>query len=183
MKTKAPYIVPKFQVRTNCIIKLGDTPTKIFNKILNDYCTRFKVQVVPERQKARILLCLVAQEQGTHGLCISDEDLSTPDIMVQVQCPIVGGFNEEYSFLYFSEILVHEMVHACQILTGREGFAIPEMDGSQAGYFFEPCEIEARVLQAFYAHSACQKEMNKLLETIDKAALSKLDFDNEDDDE
>ncbi len=57
----------------------------------------------------------------------------------------------------FVEVLCHEMVHVMQTVCERdvkETYGVLH-DGADEGesYFFDPYEIEARLLESFYAHS------------------------------
>jgi hypothetical protein len=125
---------------------------KLFLKILEDYCNRFKVEIKDGRYKVSI--CTVEYQNHTvmseMGLTAYGED---NNILVQVRDPYMEGMESSpYVDLKFLEILCHELVHVCQFMTGRKGIKIKgKLDKSdEEEYFFDPQEIEARVLESFY---------------------------------
>lgn len=174
-KKKPPYVPPKYRLQVNSLFDLGINPTTLFNKILADYCARFKVEVRPERVKSKIMLSLIDTEDGNAmGMCIFDGEPkpTTTSLVIQVVCPVLAGESiSTFTGNFFTEVLCHEMVHACQALTGRVGIIV---EGETLGnnkaepYFFDPAEVEARMLQAYYANAVGRKEVHAMLDNLHK---------------
>ena len=147
----------KFEVQTACIIDVNENVNLLFNAIVNDYCRRFKVKIPKAMQQTKVQICFVPETKNEEGLC-AFEDLQHR-LMITVQCPLLGDkhVNRELAQMLL-QTLCHEIVHACQTLTGRDGFA-PDYTKTGVGdedYYFEPFEIEARALADFYAWSNCR---------------------------
>jgi len=78
-------------------------------------------------------------------------------IFIQIRDPFLSGWDENaWVKATFLNTLCHEFIHACQALTGRDGFAIPHCTYNpeipEEEYYFEPAEVEARALADFYRH-------------------------------
>jgi len=66
-----------------------------------------------------------------------------------------------YMLQKFCDIICHEFVHACQNLTNRCGFKVKgltyDKDNPQEQYWFDPEEMEARMLELPYSVLYAQK--------------------------
>lgn len=127
---------------------------KLFASIMDDYCRRFGVGVTTGRVTA---LFSGVGEMG-------DRDFSGVTFegngryLVSVYDPALDQDSDPSEHHYvawaFVTSLCHEMVHVMQGITGRipkiEGFP-PMSDEPDELYFFDPFEIEARILEGFYA--------------------------------
>ena len=125
---------------------------RFFHKILEDYCLRFGVTVLEGRHHVQVSL-IECDTDAFHGTTIRVDDEER--ILVQVRDPFLNDWEPNiFTLQYFVSIIAHEFVHVCQYLTGREGFAIPgatyKMEDYAESYFFDPYEVEARVLQDVY---------------------------------
>jgi hypothetical protein len=126
---------------------------KIFFNILEDYTKRFNVEVTDKQ--IHIYICLVeyAEETTSQGLTIYNEEDNR--ILIQTRDPYLSNWEDNtYTLAKFADILCHEFVHACQSLTGRKGFKVKglvyDKDDEREKYFFDPEEMEARLLEAPY---------------------------------
>ena len=77
-------------------------------------------------------------------------------IHIQLRDPYLNEWEDNpYTKGVFMATLCHEIVHACQHLTGRNGFKVPHMEEdpecSRDEYYFDPMEVEARVLADYYS--------------------------------
>lgn len=130
----------------------------LFIGIFFDYLNRFKVKCTKE--KTHIAICGI--EGGTErdarqlGITIATDDR----LLIQVRDPSLEDTDEELNHMYvtvkFIEVLCHELVHAMQHLTSRSPQSIGlsmryDKRSDEEAYFFDPFEMEARVLESFYA--------------------------------
>ena len=126
---------------------------KLFTNILNDYCDRFKLVVKDEIKEVIICIIEYDAEASSAGLtCYADEG---DKILIQVRDPFLSGWEgNQYVMDKFINVLCHEMVHACQKLTGRTGIKVKglmyDKESEAEEYFFDPLEIEARLFEAPY---------------------------------
>jgi hypothetical protein len=92
------------------------------------------------------------------GVTINTDDR----ILMQIRDPSLSYQSEYecetehfYVVLKFVETICHEMVHTMQHLTGRDGSDMPDIQhnpkSDQEAYYFDKTEIEARILESFYA--------------------------------
>jgi len=122
----------------------------MFVGIFHDYLKRFKVK--PTTNKTHIAICGTREYNEALGVATEAEGR----IHVEVCDPSLE-YDGDHLFVYikFAETLAHEMVHVMQALTSHqsEGFDVVRHDKRNAKeeYFFSPAEVEARVLEAFYA--------------------------------
>lgn len=126
----------------------------IFFNILDDYTERFGVKVT--EQKVQIFICLVEYHEDvpSQGLTIYNADAGR--MLIQVRDPFLNDWEDNtYMFSKFTDIICHEFVHACQNLTGRKGFKVSNLKHDKSDdkekYFFDPEEMEARMLEAPYS--------------------------------
>ena len=99
-------------------------------------------------------------EAGTsHGMTIwHDNDKNK--MLIQVRDPFLNDWENNYYVLQqFLCIMCHEFVHACQHLTGRDNIKSPKIkhdkSSDREAYFFDPTEIEARMLEVPYMCMYC----------------------------
>jgi len=142
------------KVQVACLPECEKEIKKIFFDILNDYSQRFSVEVTDDEVKINI--CIIEYDEGSEsqGLTTFSED--NKKILIQVRDPFLSNFEANpYVMEQFVNILCHEMVHACQHLTGRKGFKVRGMHidkyNPQEAYFFDSEEMEARALEAPYS--------------------------------
>jgi len=148
-------IRPKnIKLTVSCLPNCEAEIKTMFYKILEDYCKRFTVKVT--ERKLKLSICLVeydaeSQSEGLTTIC-DDED----KILIQLRDPFMNDWEPNpYTIAMFLTVLAHEMIHACQFITGRTGFKIPKFvwdkNDYREQYYFDPMEVEARVLEAPYA--------------------------------
>lgn len=126
----------------------------MFFNILDDYCKRFKVTVVD--RKTTINICLVEYDEDTESEGLMTATLMGDKILIQLRDPFMNDWEANpYTVFSFLCVLSHEMIHACQFLTNRKGFKIPNLvwdkKDPKEQYYFDPMEVEARVLETPYA--------------------------------
>jgi hypothetical protein len=127
---------------------------KVFFCILHDYCNRFSVECTEKKITVNICFVEYNEEIGDAGVTINAEEYNK--IHVQLRDPFLNGWEDNpYTLGTFVNVLCHEIIHACQHLTGRKGFTIPKLkynkEDQSEMYYFDPYEIEARCLADFYA--------------------------------
>ncbi|WP_396190176.1 hypothetical protein [Flavobacterium sp.] len=126
----------------------------IFFNILDDYTKRFNVKVTEKPVTISICLVEYGEDAMSQGLTMYNEDEGI--MLIQMRDPFLNDWEDNtYMFSKFTDIVCHEFVHACQNLTGRKGFKVkglkynPKDDKEK--YFFDPEEMEARMLEAPYS--------------------------------
>ena len=152
-------------VHVSCIPDAEKEVKRVFFDCLEDYCTRFKVEPTKEKVKINILFVEYPDpyeydmESGTsHGLTVWQEDSNK--ILIQVRDPFLNDWEPNfYVMQQFLCIMCHEFVHACQHLTGRDNIKAPKIprnaDTEMEKYFFNPTELEARMLEVPYMCMYC----------------------------
>jgi len=129
---------------------------KLFFNIVADYCERFSVSLLHEDFKVDICIVEYSPEANSSGLtCYAQEGDDQNKILIQVRDPFLSGWEgNDYTMDKFINVLCHEMVHACQRMTGRKGIKVKglihDKTSESESYFFDPSEIEARLLEAPY---------------------------------
>lgn len=141
------------RVTVHCLPNCESTVKKVFLNILRDYCERFKVECTKEKYKVQICFVEYNINVGDAGLTVHSEDHKK--ILIQLRDPFLNGWEDnQWTMDTFVTVLCHEIVHACQYLTGRKGFRIPrgkyDKKDKVESYFFNPLEVEARALAGFY---------------------------------
>jgi hypothetical protein len=144
---------PNIKVEVACLPNCEGTIRKIFLQILEDYCLRFNV--LPQTRKIKVQICLVEYDEETlsSGLTSYNEDEGR--ILIQTRDPFMSDWEPNFYTMHkFVCIMCHEFVHGCQYITEREGFDIHHNwlseESGEEEYFFDPAEMEARTLEAFY---------------------------------
>ena len=154
-KGKIPPVPrPKnIKVQVACVPNMEKEVATLFYSILDDYSRRFNVPVTKEVW--HISICLVEYQENNvaQGMAITNFDENK--ILIQLRDPMLNQWQPNlYTLIMFIAILCHEIVHACQELTGRNGFSVRgakvDKKDEMEEYFFDPFEVEARVLQDFY---------------------------------
>ena len=171
-RKKAPYKPPKFKVQVNSLLDVETEVNALFESILADYCARFEVKVTDARKNSKIMLSLIqgsSDPNDVDGLCAYEKENRIPNIHIQMRCIVMENMAPvEFAIQYWKEVFCHELVHACQALTGREGITIDnKLQGFEAEqYYFDSEEIEARLLQSMYANRANRPAMNAIVKKI-----------------
>lgn len=127
---------------------------KLFFQILDDYATRFNLKVTDKPITIDICLVEYSEQSESQGLTMYSE----PDgrMLIQMRDPFLNDWEDNpYMMSKFSDIMCHEFIHAAQSLTGRKGFRVKGLKynkkDSQESYFFDPEEMEARMLEMPYS--------------------------------
>ena len=152
---------PNVRIEIACLPFAEDKITKVFFNILEDYCNRFSVKVKNIKFKISVACVEYDDADKDMGVTICGED-NPGRILVQIRDPFLSDWENNYFtkqlFLY---IMCHEFVHVCQHLTGRDGFRVPKLkydkESDREAYFFDPCEVEARVFEHFYTVMYAEK--------------------------
>ena len=154
MKTMKSKIPKNIKVNVACIPPAEKEIKQLFSDVLSDYSTRFNVPVTGN--KVQIHICLVEYEEKTEtqGLTTMSDDLNR--VLIQVRDPFLNNWEgNRYMSDHFLAILCHEFVHAAQFLCKRNGFTVKGLAYDKKdefeSYCFEPMEMEARMLEYFYA--------------------------------
>ena len=150
MKNK---LFPGIELEVACLPDSENSIANLFWNCLEDYIVRFNTPIIMHPIKIQICAVEYSLEgNGDMGLTMFNDDDGR--ILVQVRDPFLNECEyTEYAMSLFINIICHEIVHVCQHLTGRTGFKIPKMnigEDIREEYFFDPEEIEARVLEAPY---------------------------------
>jgi len=130
---------------------------QLLASILADYCKRFKVKV--DRKKKFTVQVAIVNLIGYEELGCAFE-LDDGRILVQIKDPYLEeGIKPDnlhpYTNSKYIEIMCHEFVHVCQALTNRRTLELEVKHNKKdelESYYFDPCEMEARLLESFYAN-------------------------------
>jgi len=152
---------PKIKVEVACLPASEEKVAKVLFDILEDYTKRFDVKARDKEFKISIACVEYDDDTRDMGMTIYGEE-DNGRILVQIRDPFLSEWENNYFtsqlFLY---IMCHEFVHVCQHVTGRDGFKIPKIkydkESSREAYFFDPCEVEARVFEHFYTVMYAEK--------------------------
>lgn len=127
----------------------------LFANILHDYCSRFNVEVT--KNKVVVVIAGVSDyDDGSVGVTYEGNNR----YLAHVYDPCLDQGEDTVSnhrlvTWSFITALCHEIVHVMQHLTGRkpefETYPAKDSEDPEELYFFEPSEIEARILEGFYA--------------------------------
>jgi hypothetical protein len=153
-KKKKDYNRPKnIRVTVACLPKAENEVRQVFFDCLNDYSKRFKVPITDK--KFVVHICLVEYSEGNveQGLTIYNDVDNR--ILIQLRDPLLNDWGTSYYVMdKFINILCHEIVHACQYLCNRKIPKFNRLDYDKKDlreqYFFDPSEMEARMLEAPY---------------------------------
>jgi len=135
--------------------------------IVKDYCRRFKAKIT--KNKVHISIAGIENSRagpGTPiGMTIANYDNAGKEvnrILVQIRDPYLDddvSSKHIYILFCFLQVICHEFVHVAQHLTGRLNGKTNNFDfikytkkRRDERYFFDPDEIEARLLETFYAY-------------------------------
>jgi hypothetical protein len=153
-KKKKDYDRPKnIRVTVACVPPAENEIRKLFFDCLNDYSKRFKVPITDKKFVVHICLVEYNESQGEQGLTIyNDVDRR---ILIQLRDPLLNDWGtSHYVMDKFINILCPEIVHACQYLCNRKIPKFNKLDYDKKDlreqYFFDPSEMEARMLEAPY---------------------------------
>jgi len=126
----------------------------LFNLMLKDYCKRFNVKVSKEPWHVGVAFVnLNGYEEPGCTMLVENNT-----ILVQVKDPFLDDQlpgNYPFTNAKYIEIICHEFVHVCQTLTGRKGLDLTVKHNKKdklEKYYFDPEEMEARLLESFYAN-------------------------------
>jgi hypothetical protein len=140
------------------VICMSDTEKLIkdlFFDILNDYSNRLSAPITEKKTDITITMVHHSPEDDSAGVVfIADDKVK---IMILIRDPLLNEWEPNpYTVSKFVTVLCHEIIHACQAITGRKGFRIPRAKVNkkdlQEVYFFDPEEVEARALSEFYTY-------------------------------
>lgn len=137
-----------------CLPNVEHLIKKMFFNILEDYSIRYAAPVTTKPFKVSICLVEYDEETNSEGLTVHCD--GEDKLLIQLRDPFMNDWEPNpYMLSRFVGILCHEIVHACQHLTGRKGFKIPKLKFDknipEEAYFFDSMEVEARVLESPYA--------------------------------
>ena len=153
MKNK---LFPGITVNVVCLPECDKEIGKLFFDCLKDYVIRFNKPV--QFLNFKVQICAVEYPIGAEmGITMFNEE--DDRILIQVKDPFVSECEySDWAMEKFVCVLCHEIVHACQHLTGSTGIKIPKFKHGDIDipnihdkYFFDPIEIEARILESVYA--------------------------------
>lgn len=146
----------KLKVTVHAAVDWSREIKSFFYMILEDYCIRFATSVIDEKRHVQICIIEYDESSASHGVTIQVED--SGKILVQVRDPFLNDWEPNvFTMQYFVSVMAHEFVHVCQYLTQREGLVLPELaynkEDEAEQYYFDPMEVEARLLQDFYMYT------------------------------
>lgn len=125
----------------------------MFTGVFHDYIKRFGVK--PTKNKMHVAICGTEElaEPGDYlGSTITTEDR----ILIQINDPTLSRDSDHpFVVVKFVELLGHEMTHAMQTITSHDprhaGPYRHDKKCDTESYFFDPLEVEARIMESFYA--------------------------------
>jgi len=151
MMSKLPKNI---KVNVACIPQAEKEIKQLISNVVTDYSKRFNAPITDD--KIQIHICLVEYDEKTEsqGLTTMSDDCGR--ILIQVRDPFLNNWESNmYMTSYFLSVLCHEFVHAAQFLCKRKGFVVKGLTYDKKDdfelYCFEPMEMEARMLEYFYA--------------------------------
>ena len=126
----------------------------LFTNILWDYCERFDVE--PTSEKVTVVVAGIGdmdesfvgvtyEGNNRYAVHVYDPSLDQDEDTIS---------NHRLVAWSFVTTLCHEFVHVAQHLTGREpepNSFVKDNEDPEEQYFFDPFEVEARILEGFYA--------------------------------
>jgi hypothetical protein len=149
--------IAMIKVKVSSMHKIDKEVAKLFRNILKDYMVRF--DVLERGDIKEVYFCFVDLPETGHDGTAIYEDVGER-IVVQIRDPAISdntGEPSKYAIAKMVQTLCHEIVHVCQRITGRKGFSIPKAKINKSSkdevYFFDPLEVEARVLEQFYTYT------------------------------
>jgi hypothetical protein len=147
-------------ISTAFLAPIDDMVKAIFVGIFHDYCRRFKAD--PSKNPVHVAIAGTDSTNPKEPYQVGMTTIASDHqrILVEVRDPTLSAADDTthlYVAVKFVEVLCHEMVHVMQTVCERdvkETYGVLH-DGADEGesYFFDPYEIEARLLESFYAHS------------------------------
>ncbi len=153
IKSKLPKNIT---VSIACLAPAEKELKQLFTDCLIDYSKRFGL-TIPEK-KIHVSICAVEYDEyaSNQGLTSFADDCQR--ILIQVRDPFLNDWEaNRYMVDHFVSIVCHEIVHACQFICDRRDFKIKgltfDKNESFELYCFEPMEMEARMLEYFYAET------------------------------
>lgn len=150
----------QIKVKVCCVPDCEDQFEEAFYGMLDDYCTRFNVTPRPGKHQVNIFFAEIPEMcDGGFARGIHFHESDTNKVTLQIRDPILNGWEDNpYTVLMMLETFSHEVVHACQTITGRKGISVRakvDKKDDEEKYFFDPFEIEARLLEGFYTSKFC----------------------------
>lgn len=139
-------------VVVTCAPPIDNLIRQAFYFVLADYCGRFNTTIKNKYDVHITLVEPLSKTADTDGLTTTTDSR----ILVQVRDPYLEDGIERHFTAdhYLQETLFHELVHACQSLTNRAGIRIKakyDRKDPFDKYHFDPAEVEARIMQTYYA--------------------------------
>ncbi len=157
MTTRSKDKQNNITVKASFLAPIGSDVEFLFKAILEDYTKRFNCSVQEGEWHVDIVGLVGAGEllYGENGGALTGQiNIVDKRMMIWVADPH-GDDHCEHPFvgMKFMTTLCHEIVHACQEITGRKpkSYARKLDKTDLENYFFDPFEVEARVLEDFYA--------------------------------
>jgi hypothetical protein len=148
----------QIKVKVCCVPDCEQEIEDIFYAILDDYCDRFNVK--PDGNKWQVNIFFAEQEGESLFRGVHIIEAGSNKINLQIRDPLLSEWEDNFfTVLMMVETMCHEMVHACQTITGRKGIKLTKTKvnkkDDEEKYFFDPFEVEARVLEGFYTSRFC----------------------------
>jgi hypothetical protein len=155
MKIKKPVDVSNLKITIASLDPIEDKLETLLKLIIIDYCARHKKRL--KKPKEKISIAITSSSPNTEDGSSMDGMTyqSMSGIFVEIRSPYMAEWEPNpYSDSRFLDIICHEFVHVAQHLTQYDGLDIkfnydPEDDTER--YFFDVCELDARILEGFYS--------------------------------
>lgn len=155
--TTKKSIPSNIKVHVTCIPNEAKAIKKLFFDCLLDYSERFNAPI--GKGKFDVFICLIEypETDGSQGVThYYEEPNGDTRILIQLRDPILNDWELNlYTVDKFVNILCHEIVHACQDICNRKGISVRNLNfnkkDERESYFFDPAEMEARLLEAPYS--------------------------------
>ena len=165
---RASDLYPQLNVITSFSLGINKEVYEMFFEVLADYCVRFNVTVKPVPRDIIIHGVWMSNEEAmsSEGVTVYNEDDPASLIYVQATDFTIDNTIEipEALMKRFVETICHEFVHVSQELTGRKGFRHRikhNKKNEDEKYYFNPYEVEARILECFYQSAYGNKVIKK----------------------
>jgi hypothetical protein len=127
----------------------------LFYLMLDDYSKKFNLKVTETRY--HVAIAMVEYFNKDIGSELGLTTFAGDRILIQFRDPYMDleSMDDQHPFIdaYLISTICHEYVHACQALCKSKGtkYKVVKEDNAYDNYYFDPDEIEARILESYYA--------------------------------
>lgn len=155
LRQKKMNKLPKnIKINVSCLPPSEKDIKQLLINVVTDYSTRYGLTITDKPMQIHVCLVEYDIDSKSQGLTAMSDDCGR--MLIQVRDPFMNDWEgNPYMVDHFLAVLCHEFVHAAQFLCNRKGFTVKGLKYDKLDefeeYCFEPMEMEARMLEYFYA--------------------------------